>query len=193
MTTMYWAVTLCKLIGRYTNVSEKYTAAAISPEDGNGMCASTYHSTRRYNPEHSHLQRRENITFLGGECGDTAFWDTAPCSLVRHQGEFVALMMEAVRISETSVCFNETTPRRLTSSSRFTFIALFTRFRQNFCPYRDDCNRPPVAVFKTRAISSHQRLGLPNGLFLSGFVTKVLFGSRISPILATYCHVVSLM
>jgi hypothetical protein len=35
-----------------------------------------------------------------------AFWDVAPCNLVG-----VALMLEAVRTSETSVCSNETTWR----------------------------------------------------------------------------------
>jgi hypothetical protein len=54
-----------------------------------------------------------------------AFWDIAPCSLVgvdrlfrgayclHRQGDygFITMMMEAVRTSETSVYFNETTRR----------------------------------------------------------------------------------
>jgi hypothetical protein len=55
----------------------------------------------------------------------TAFWDTAPCSLVevdrRFRGAYclhriTALMMVAVRISKTSVYFNETTRHCITYS-----------------------------------------------------------------------------
>jgi hypothetical protein len=50
-----------------------------------------------------------------------AFWDVAPCTFVEAdryfrgayllhlQGDIIALMMEAVHASETSVCFHETT------------------------------------------------------------------------------------
>jgi hypothetical protein len=50
----------------------------------------------------------------------TTFWDTAPCNLVEvdrrfrgayrlhHQGITIALMVEAVHTSETSVDFNDT-------------------------------------------------------------------------------------
>jgi hypothetical protein len=47
----------------------------------------------------------------------TAFWDMAPCSLVKVDRRFryacwlIALIMEAVRISETSAYFNKTTRR----------------------------------------------------------------------------------
>jgi hypothetical protein len=43
----------------------------------------------------------------------TAFWDTEPCSLadVHRRYRVIALMMETVRTSETSVYFNETTWR----------------------------------------------------------------------------------
>jgi hypothetical protein len=34
------------------------------------------------------------------------FWDVAPCSHVEVDRRFIALMMEAVRTSETSVNFN---------------------------------------------------------------------------------------
>jgi hypothetical protein len=40
----------------------------------------------------------------------TAFWNTAPCSLVGAH-EFIALMMESVRTFETSVYFKGTTRR----------------------------------------------------------------------------------
>jgi len=38
----------------------------------------------------------------------TAFWVVAPCSFVEVGQRFIALMMEAVRISETSLFFYET-------------------------------------------------------------------------------------
>jgi hypothetical protein len=50
----------------------------------------------------------------------TAFWDIAPCSLVEVVWRFVALMMEAVRISEIPVCF-ETTGRYIPESCHLQF------------------------------------------------------------------------
>jgi hypothetical protein len=51
----------------------------------------------------------------------TDFWDVASCSLVEvdrsYRGElFIALMMEALRASETSVYFNGTTRRYIPES-----------------------------------------------------------------------------
>jgi hypothetical protein len=42
----------------------------------------------------------------------TAFWDMVPCCLVKVERRF-ALFMEAVRTSETSVYFNDTTRREI--------------------------------------------------------------------------------
>jgi hypothetical protein len=68
----------------------------------------------------NYLRRRSKSTFLNHNEGNErsektrAFWDVAPCSLVRvdrrFRGayEFITLM-EAVRTSETSVFFNEIT------------------------------------------------------------------------------------
>jgi hypothetical protein len=53
----------------------------------------------------------------------TAFWHITPCSLVevdRHfhyQGDIIALMTEAVRTSETSVSFHETTQGNIPEDS----------------------------------------------------------------------------
>jgi cell division protein FtsL len=41
----------------------------------------------------------------------TAFWDIALYSLVKAERRLIALMMEAVRTSETSVYFKHTTRR----------------------------------------------------------------------------------
>jgi hypothetical protein len=38
----------------------------------------------------------------------TVFWDVDPCSLVEGDRRFIALMMEAVNISETSVSYETT-------------------------------------------------------------------------------------
>jgi hypothetical protein len=43
--------------------------------------------------------------YYGGEYETAVFWDVAPCSLVEVYRRFRALMIEAVRISETSVNF----------------------------------------------------------------------------------------
>jgi hypothetical protein len=43
----------------------------------------------------------------------TAFWDIEPCSLVEVDRRFIALTMEAVNTSETSVNFYETTRRNI--------------------------------------------------------------------------------
>jgi hypothetical protein len=45
----------------------------------------------------------------------TAFWDIAPCSLIEVDQRFreIALMIDAVRTSETSVNFYETTWRNI--------------------------------------------------------------------------------
>jgi hypothetical protein len=41
------------------------------------------------------------------------FWDVAPCSLSEIDRRFIAMMMEAVSTSETSVNFHETTERNI--------------------------------------------------------------------------------
>jgi hypothetical protein len=58
-----------------------------------------------------------------------AFWDVGPCSILvnrhfrgayclHHQGgEFIALMIEAVRTYKTSVYYNETTRRNIPEGS----------------------------------------------------------------------------
>jgi hypothetical protein len=43
----------------------------------------------------------------------TVFWDVAPCSIVEINVCNIALMMEAVSTSETSVNFYETTRRKI--------------------------------------------------------------------------------
>jgi hypothetical protein len=56
------------------------------------------------------------------------FWDITPCSLVvvdwRFRGAFITLMMEAVRISETSVYPEETTRRFSQKTLIFTLDAV---------------------------------------------------------------------
>jgi hypothetical protein len=41
----------------------------------------------------------------------TVFWDITPCSLFELDRKFITMTMKAVRISETSIYFNETTRR----------------------------------------------------------------------------------
>jgi hypothetical protein len=48
----------------------------------------------------------------------TVFWDVAPCSHVEIGRSFIALMMEAVRIPETSAHFNVTTRRYIPEYSK---------------------------------------------------------------------------
>jgi hypothetical protein len=53
------------------------------------------------------------------------FWDIAPCSLDdldRRFRQFIVLMMQVVRISETSVCFNETTRRYIPENCHLIYI-----------------------------------------------------------------------
>jgi len=47
-------------------------------------------------------------------------WDTAPYSLVEAYRRFIALMMEAVRPSETSVNFKDTTRRYIQENCHLT-------------------------------------------------------------------------
>jgi hypothetical protein len=66
------------------------------------------------------------------------FWDAAPCSLIHidrrfggtyclhHQGGLIAVMVEAVSFSETSVNIYQTTLRNMTEDSH-----LHTRRREN--------------------------------------------------------------
>jgi hypothetical protein len=56
----------------------------------------------------------------------TVFWDVAPCNHVEVGRSFIALMMEAVRISETSVHFNGTTRLYIRKDSK-----LHTRHHEN--------------------------------------------------------------
>jgi hypothetical protein len=58
----------------------------------------------------------------------TAFWDTEPCSFVETDRRFrgIALMMEAVHTSETSINFYETTRRNIPEGYHF-----HSRFREN--------------------------------------------------------------
>jgi hypothetical protein len=55
-----------------------------------------------------HVARMGDMTKL---CKSTVFWDVAPCSHVEVDRSIIAVMMEAVRISETSPHFNVTTRR----------------------------------------------------------------------------------
>jgi hypothetical protein len=56
----------------------------------------------------------------------TVFWDIAPCSHVEVGQSFIALMTEAVRISETSAHLNVTTRRYIPEDCR-----LHTRHHEN--------------------------------------------------------------
>jgi hypothetical protein len=47
-------------------------------------------------------------------------WDVAPCGLVETDRCFIALMMEAVGTSETSVNFCQTTRRHIPEESHHT-------------------------------------------------------------------------
>jgi hypothetical protein len=69
------------------------------------------------------------ISQIVNDLNMTAFWDVAPCSLMegdrrfrgvyclRYQG-FITVMMKAVRASETSVYFHETTRCYMPESCR---------------------------------------------------------------------------
>jgi hypothetical protein len=48
----------------------------------------------------------------------TVFWDVAPCSHVVVGRSFIAQMIDAVRISETSAHFNVTTRRYIPKDSK---------------------------------------------------------------------------
>jgi hypothetical protein len=54
----------------------------------------------------------------------TAFWDVVSYSLVAVDRRFIALMMDAVRTSETSVYYNETTRRYIPQMSSSTCYML---------------------------------------------------------------------
>jgi hypothetical protein len=49
----------------------------------------------------------------------TVFWDVAPCNHIEVGRSFIVLMMQAVRISETSAHFNVTTRRYIPEDSKF--------------------------------------------------------------------------
>jgi hypothetical protein len=72
-------------------------------------------------------EKKENYKF-------TVFWDVAPSSHVEVGRSFIALMMEAVRISETSAHFNVTTRRYIPEHSK-----LHTRHHENL-KYHKFCN-----------------------------------------------------
>jgi hypothetical protein len=71
------------------------------------------------------------LKFIKSKYRILVFWDVAPCSLgvdrrFHHQGdEFIALMMDAVRTSESSV-YSDTTQRYIPEDSE-----LHTRSREN--------------------------------------------------------------
>jgi hypothetical protein len=63
----------------------------------------------------------------------TALWDIAPCIVVLKytdvsevRTEFIALIMDAVRTSETSVYFDDTTRRYIPESRIFIGVAVRT-------------------------------------------------------------------
>jgi hypothetical protein len=64
-------------------------------------------------------ERRQNSASL-------VFWDVAPCGHVEVGRSFIALMMNAVRIFETSAHFNVTTRRYIPEDSK-----LHTRHHEN--------------------------------------------------------------
>jgi hypothetical protein len=81
----------------------------------------------------------------------TTFWDIVTCSLVEvvwrfrgtyclhHQVDsvsFIALMMEAVRISKTSVYFNETTQRHIPEGCHLQRNYVFVCNYDDVFPYR---------------------------------------------------------
>jgi hypothetical protein len=69
----------------------------------------------------------------------TFFWDVAPCSLV---DTLIALMMEAVSISETSVNFYQTIRRNIPEDS-----CLHTRRRENLRSQDKKCLRKLMLHF----------------------------------------------
>jgi hypothetical protein len=89
----------------------------------------------------AHVSSRDSLCLSSLCFKTTAFWDIAPCILVEidrrfrgayclhHQGDesSYCLMMGAVRISETSVYFNETTWRCIPESCN-----LHSRRHENF-------------------------------------------------------------
>jgi hypothetical protein len=52
------------------------------------------------------------------------FWDVAPCSLLEIDRRFIALMMEAVSTSETSVNSYETTGRNIPEDNHLDFFVI---------------------------------------------------------------------
>jgi hypothetical protein len=69
-----------------------------------------------------HLLCGTSVKFRG-------FWDVAPCSHVEVDHRYIALIIAAVRTSETSVKFNVTTRHYIPEDSK-----LFTRHRENLKP-----------------------------------------------------------
>jgi hypothetical protein len=61
----------------------------------------------------------------------TAFFNIAPCSLEVDQ-RFIALVMQGVRTSETSVYFNESTRRYIPESCHLQFISRSIKVHDNF-------------------------------------------------------------
>ena len=71
------------------------------------------------------------------------------------------------------------------------FITAFTSARHLFLSWANSIQSiPPHPTYwiSNLILSSHLRLGLPSGLFSSGFPTRILYTPFLSPISATYTH-----
>jgi hypothetical protein len=69
------------------------------------------------------------------------------------------------------------------------FIAVFTRvchFSLSWARWIQSTNSQPISLRPIPTLSSHQRLGLPSGLFLSDFPTKILYELPASPMCVTW-------
>jgi hypothetical protein len=56
----------------------------------------------------------------------------------------------------------------------------------NVCPEPDQSSPHPISLRSILILSTHLRLGLPSGLFPSGFPTNMLYVFLFSPIHVTY-------
>jgi hypothetical protein len=130
-------------------------------------------------PSTSSYLKQMNLSEISGSHGykyeDSCPWDIASCNLV-----------DTGRRSRGTYCLHRQGHRPL------KYLSISTRIRDSRSEKPEDSHLQMnsihfISLIHTLILSFHLRIGLPSGLLLSGFQTKILY-AFLTPTLDELCH-----